>query len=262
MKIVFSDKVSSINLINNFINSFNGNKEPYINKNNSLQNCVIFIHQKNSEYYSQKLFNFLKKSIKYSSEILLKKNNIFTLQLFNKHFHQWKICIFINAMLNLPFTLDDIIFIPYDYLYKSFLNHSTIKFSNTLIHEKIHILQRNNLLLWYNFSYLLLDNWVRITSRKINYFLNNFDFSSLSVNRIYNPDVFYCDNYYYLYNNKKYFAILSTNNKSFNVHWFQIYFFNNQIFFTSVDKYLMEKFLPKEEHPFETFAYNFADYLS
>jgi hypothetical protein len=54
-------------------------------------------------------------------------------------------------MWNLPFTLEDIIFIPISYIKSSYSNNSYQNFTKTMFHERIHISQRLNINKWNNY---------------------------------------------------------------------------------------------------------------
>ncbi len=72
----------------------------------------------------------------------------------NKDFlNVWKIFIVDNVMWNLPFTLKDIIFIPVKLVKENLDFDSYYNLSRTLIHERIHVLQRANPQEWIDYVY-------------------------------------------------------------------------------------------------------------
>jgi hypothetical protein len=252
INISFPSKYLCTNILNEFINNDINNKKLYFNTSD------YFINIKNKKYSD--LYNFLTKSINLSTNILNIQMSFFILKLFSSLNNHWNICIFDNIMFNLPFTLSNIIFIPLQYLISSCKNNNFNTFSNTLIHEKIHIFQRTNLNKWLYIIKLSFQNWIIIKKNTNIYnYLINYDFSKHNINRIFNPDVTY--NFLYLYNinDKYYYGFFHTNKHSNNINitWFLLENKNNKLSLNQV----YDKNLPKEEHPFEMFAYKFADYL-
>lgn len=255
--ISFSHKDICTNILQKFINNDNSNKNLYFDNSQLNKYFINIKEQKYSELYS-----FLFKCTKIATNTLCNQNSFFILKLFSELNYEWNFCIFNNIMFNLPFTLDKIIFIPINYLNSSYKNNNYTKFSNTLVHEKIHIFQRLNLNKWNNIINLSFKNWILIKNNtQIYNFLKNYDFKKHNIIHIYNPDVTY--DFLYLYNkdNKYYYGIFQMNNTknsngNISIMWFLL---------SNNNKYILEisnnENLPKEEHPFEMFAYKFSDYL-
>ena len=170
--------------------------------------------------------------IQNNNDIIIKANNLLNKHLINSlkennKPNTWNICLTQNKfMFDFPFTLSNIIFIPLkynDYMLKNDKHNLLI----TFIHEQIHIYQRYN-----------LSNWNEIIINNTNWKLCKFEtFNDM----ILNPDTFYKNySYCYMLNNNKYYGYID---KNFNIVWM-----NNN------NKYINNKF-PKQEHPFEEFAY-------
>lgn len=254
--ISFPYKHQCTNILYSFVNNDKSNINIYFN-NSHLNEYFIDIKQ---PQYSN-LYSFLLKCTKIATNNLCNQNSFFILKLFSKLNYEWNFCIFDGIMFNLPFTLDKIIFVPLNYLSKSYSNNNYIKFSNTLIHEKIHIFQRLNLNQWNNIINLSFKNWILIKNNtQIYNFLKNYDFKKHNIIHIYNPDVTYDFLYLYNKNNKHYYGIFQINNTkngNISIMWFLLSNNNN----TYNLEIANNENLPKEEHPFEMFAYKFSDYL-
>ncbi len=112
----------------------------------------------------------------------------------------WKIAISRNGLeMNMPFTLDDIIIMPLDTI--KFLNQSENSdlFIQTLIHEKIHILQRKN-----------QDKFNEFYKNEFNFIKSKNDFNipeQWNKINMTNPDSNF-DKWTYIYNSKEYYPIL------------------------------------------------------
>lgn len=249
-------------ILHNFINNIKQNKEMYLNNNSSnINESIIDIKNDNNCH------KFLLKCIEISSNILTNKNDLFVLSIFcnSNQILKWNICVFSDIVFNLPFTLDKIIFIPYSYLKKSYKNNNYMKFSKTLIHEKIHVFQRFNLDLWNKIILSSFNEWVIINSDTELYdFLINYNFYKLhSINRVFNPDVVYDFIYIYQHNSYYYYGILHLINGQINIKWYLIkkknnYSKKNNFFLVDLS---LTNHLPTTEHPFEMFAYSFSDHL-
>lgn len=260
MIINFPHKKHCIEVLHTFVNEIKQHKEIYSN-NENINNCFINIKK------NKKCYDFLLECIKYSSNILTNKNNLFMLSIFcnSNHTLIWNICILTNVMFDLPFTLQNIIFIPEKYLYRLCKNNNYIKFSNTLIHEKIHVFQRLNLNLWNKMISISFNEWIIVFSNENNElynFLANYDFhKSHSIIHVVNPDVAHDFIYIYKTNNNYYYGIFNLIGTHVEIKWFLINKKNNSFSLSSVSKYFSNNNLPSEEHPFEMFAYKFADHL-
>lgn len=207
--------------------------------------------------------NFLKSNVNYSIECLKKINTNLVNKNSNLNYDLWKLCIFDNMFFNLPFTLEDVIFIPISYINSSmnnlglvdslFNNKINKSFSKTLIHEKLHLLQRFNQDIW-NKYIIENTNW-RIVNK-------NIFFNSTFINNnfiIYNPDTFYViEKFVYDDNEKLYFGqmLLNSKNEIKNI-WYEIKELSDKI-----NIYPTYVFNKKYEHPYEELAYNMANDLS
>jgi len=142
-----------------------------------------------------------------------------------------------NCMFSLPFTLGDTIFFPNKYLSRS--NYKNLK---TIIHELIHINQRNNCAKWIKWILKNNNDWSLQNFTVCDYQLND--------NFILNPDTFYVQSW--LYKNKYYSHNVNLNNNIIN-KWY------------AFDKH---KFIPETneihqyDHPFEEYAYKISEELS
>ena len=135
-------------------------------------------------------------------------------------------------MFNLPFTLDNIIFIPFEYN----TSNNDDELITTFIHEQIHIYQRFN-----------LKEWDKYITKNTNWRLCKI---KLMKNMIYNPDTFYKKySYCYVLNDVKYYCFL---NKSFEKEWVDD---DNMVIYNN-------KNLPNYEHPFEELAYTLSKDIS
>lgn len=170
-------------------------------------------------------------------------------------------------MWNLPFTLNDIIFIPINYIKLSYNNNSYRNFTKTIIHERIHISQRNNINVWNNYiKNNDIDKWIMISTDNILFnFIKNYNYYQLFNNiNIINPDSFYEDFIYlYKYNNELYYGLFILDNNQLltslqesspGIKWLKIININNDFYFekTNLD-------INNTEHPFEHYAYKLSD---
>lgn len=194
-------------------------------------------HTRNSNlYYSGNLKNHVDNEINKSlnEKIIIatqkiKKNldkNFYT----ENDLNIWNICVTKNNfMFNYPFTLSNIIFIP-----KNIINSKDIV--NTLIHEKIHIFQRYNINYWNNY---ILDNTPFKLCKMVLY-----------DNEILNPDTLYEFNFIYSHNNQSYRGIILYDKNNIKEYWT----LNNKITF--------DNNLPTYTHPYEVYAYKWADMIN
>jgi hypothetical protein len=237
-----------------------------IEQNINYNDCVI-------KKLTEEQILFLKDNVEFSSKCLEYLDN--ELKNFNNDldYYIWKICVFDNMFFNLPFTLEDVIFIPISYINKSivlptfidkiFYNNINLinkNFSKTLIHEKIHLLQRYNQKKW-NEYIVKNTNWIIVDKEIISNitFINNNQI-------IYNPDTYYL-NTFFLYsinknntnyqNNNKYYGLMLFNSK-FEIKniWFLTKEMDDKIFL-----YPVTSQITIHEHPYEELAYNLANKL-
>jgi hypothetical protein len=213
---------------------------------------------------NEKESDFIKINVEYSVECLKKIDPSLLNKNHNLNYNLWKLCIFDDMFFNLPFTLDDVIFIPKSYVKSSMNDNSNLlnyllnkngvnkKFSKTLIHEKIHLLQRYNQDIWD--KYILENtNW-RITNKdlliKCTLINNN--------HIIYNPDTYYVNNKFMFLDNEKYYygKLIFNNKRVIDTIWFQIDEQKDKI-----NLYVDINFNKKYEHPYEELAYNMAEKL-
>jgi hypothetical protein len=230
----------------------------FMNKNPENYNNYVIKNISNEQKY------FLKENIIFSMNCLKKLNSSLINKNIELNYDSWKMCIFDNMFFNLPFTLQDVIFIPMSYIISSMqkpnilnyiLNGNNIidnDFSKTLIHEKIHLLQRYNQNIWDN--YILKNTKWLITNKTI---INNCSF--INNNKIiYNPDTFYVHNkFIYQLNNMSYYGMMIVNSHNIvkNV-WFQAVKLENII-----NLYPINELINKYEHPYEELAYTLANIL-
>jgi hypothetical protein len=155
--------------------------------------------------------------------------------------NDWNICVYNNFMFNLPFTYDNIIYLPYELL----LNINNAKLIELLIHEKIHIFQRFNIN-WIDNKYVNMSNWKQIN---VSF---NYEYLQSLINNVvvYNPDTIDC-NYTFMIddNDKLYYCVLYLLNDKVNYKWFE--FKNNQLINTD--------FVYSYDHLYEQQAYTISN---
>ena len=201
---------------------------------------------------------FLKINIFFSSDCLERLDE--KLKNLNKNLDNniWKICVFSEMFFNLPFTLQDVIFIPISYidtsmnkisLFDSLFNKNILidkNFSKTLIHEKIHLLQRYNQKNWNNYI-TEKTKWIIFNDELI------FNLTLINNNKIiYNPDTYYVETIFgYLINNKYYYGqmFLNSKNEIKNI-WCEMINSTNKIYLYPISYSVI-----KYEHPYEELAY-------
>jgi hypothetical protein len=260
IKIIFIKDIN--NLIIDFFNTI-GHSDMKIYFTNENVNINTNFNNLITKNLSNIQIDFLKYNIKFSKDCLDKLNS----ELLNKNvkldYDSWKLCIFSEMFFNLPFTLADIIFIPESYIntsignssiFDSFINLNQINksFSKTLIHEKIHLLQRYNQEIWDNYI-IKKTNWIIIHKE--------IYFNSTLINNnkyIYNPDTFYVKNTFaYPVSGINYYGeMLLKSNKSIKDIWFQMVDSDNKI-----NLYPISYSIQKYEHPYEELAYLISNEL-
>lgn len=175
---------------------------------------------------------------------------------------KWNISVCDNIMFNFPFTLADIIYLPISYIKLCYYTNDTVKFVNTLIHEKIHLGQRAKEYEWEKFINDNSQNWIKINSNNlmfdlINQLTNDKNFNNGDFCFISNPDTFYSNfKYIYLDENKYYYGQYVFNKKTQHIE--------KKYFQFDVDKKIFEPTAKKldEEHPYEEYAYKISDELN
>lgn len=180
----------------------------------------------------------------------------------------WKIFIVDNVMWNLPFTLEDVIFIPLKQMKKNLDFDSYYDLTRTLIHERIHTLQRLNPKEWIDYVYYKNKKWILVEfNTPLFNFLNDYNVNKLMERmQVINPDTVYSNfKYVYKMNDKLYYGVLYLNeDKNIKIQWFQIHDKKNQQYDKENFSFYLEK-LDKEilnyEHPFEEYAYKISEEL-
>lgn len=227
--------------IDNFFANINCiNKDFYIQNNlDNLNKNIITIS--NIEY------EFLSKSVSSAIYYLQNLNKYLQNKSVNLSNNVWNICIYSGMFFDLPFTLEDIIFIPHSYLIKS-INLNNNNFVITLVHERIHLLQRYNQEIWD--AYILENtNWILrqdvYLNKKITYY---------KTTKVSNPDTTYPNKIFMLkINDHVYWGELIKKDSEPTVYdqWFQIKQSNLP---NTFDLYPWMS-ICKYEHPYEELAY-------
>ncbi len=214
------------------------------------------------------MYNMLLDATSVSND-LIKKSKIEILNTNNELLNVWKIYIVDNLMWNLPFTLGQVIFIPLKKMQKCLDIDSYYELSKTLIHERIHVLQRLNPKEWIDYIYYKNKNWVIVQfDTPLFNFLNDYKVDKLMDYMIVtNPDTVYTDFKYVLRKeNKLYYGVLYLNpDKEVKIQWFQIHDKKNNQYDKENYSFYLEK-LDKEiynyEHPFEEYAYKISEEIT
>lgn len=181
----------------------------------------------------------------------------------------WKIFIVDNLMWNLPFTLEDVIFIPLKKMNSSLEIDSYYEITRTLIHERIHVLQRLNPKEWIDYIYYENKNWILVEfDTPLFNFINDYDINKLMNQMIViNPDTVYLDfKYVYKFKNQLYYGVMYLNpDKVVQIQWFKIHDkINNQYDKENIPFYFekLDKSIFNYEHPFEEYAYKISEELT
>lgn len=257
--------------------SFDNNSSQVINlffsqiKDNNIKNLYI----KSNDYSFQldlletdilnniDIYIWFIDCIDIANQIINAKSNKY-ITLFGEDINIWKISICKDIMFNFPFTLDNIIFMPIDYIISEYnLNKLSKKIINTLIHEKIHIAQRTNELLWEQFIEEKNNKWKKILVNTKEFqiinsnIFNNYILLNTEYNFILNPDTSY-NNFKYIWidnDNLKYYGqyICNIKTKKIEKKFFQIDLGNQKLIPTNINL--------DEEHPYEIYAYEIANEL-
>lgn len=178
----------------------------------------------------------------------------------------WNICICDNVMFNLPFTIENFIYIPLNYLNKCFQNNNFTEFEKTLIHEKIHINQRANSNYWIGLVENKFKNKWKIITKSSNYKLWNLietEINSINLTNtnkylfVSNPDINYTNfKYIFLIGDKMFWANY--------VYWIELNNITIKYFYINVKNNKFEEITNQmnfQDHPFETFAYEISDII-
>ena len=229
----------------------------YLKKYNANDNYNNYIVQNISDAQ----IKFLKDNIIFSEKCLNKINANLTNKNNMLNYKLWKFAIFDDMFFNLPFTIQDVIFMPITYINSSMGNLNSFsdginkKFSKTLVHEKIHLLQRYNQKQWNDYI-IKNTNWILTNNKKI-----NFNCSFFNNKNIVNPDTYYLNNIF-LYkkdNNLYYGTMILNKNNDINNFWFSTSNENTEN--TEIDLYPTNLKISKYEHPYEELAYIMAQQL-
>ena len=187
----------------------------------------------------------------------------------NSLLNVWKIFVVDNIMWNLPFTLEQVIFIPLKQMQRNLDFDSYYDLSRTLIHERIHVLQRLNPQDWIDYIYYKNKNWqlVEFNTPLFN-FLNDYKINKLMDNMIIiNPDTVYTKFKYVLKKDGKlYYGVLFLNSdKDVKIQWFKIHDKKNEQYDKENYSFYLEKLekgVYNYEHPFEEYAYKISEDLT
>jgi hypothetical protein len=264
-KIDFKEKLTIVlpNNVNEMLFNFLSNIDQ------SLQHKYVGsvnINQYNI-YNDIEAYNILLDATHYANKII----NESGMKILSSNTNIWKIFIYTNMMWDLPFTLEDVIFLPFNIIEqcKEQFNNNNFSLITTLIHEKIHVLQRSNVNEWINYIYIMDKNWIKYDDNtNLFKFLNSYDIDKLIEFMIVkNPDVIYNNfKYVYKHKNRLYYAILYLNKDNYiNTQWFLINEINNETYDKQNVSFTLEKseeFILPHEHPFEIYAYKIANELT
>jgi hypothetical protein len=205
--------------------------------------------------------------IQIANDIINSKSNKY-IELFGlSDINNFKISICKNIMFNYPFTLDDIIFFPIDYIIGEYNKDKSKNIIKTIIHEKIHLAQRYNENVWEQFIIKNNDGWEKLTPNTTIFNLINSNIANnnnlLKEEEIFisNPDTSY-DNFKYILinnkNNEKYYGhfVYNKKTKKIDKKYFQINIKKNTLIpISNIDINI------DEEHPYEIYAYKISDEL-
>ncbi len=214
------------------------------------------------------MYNMLLNATNLSNEIMIKSN----MSILNSNkdlLNVWKIFVVDNIMWNLPFTLEQVIFIPLKQMKKNLDIESYYDLSRTLIHERIHVLQRLNPQEWIDYIYYKNKNWqlVEFNTPLFN-FLNDYKINKLMDNMIIiNPDTVF-NNFKYVLkkDGSLYYGVLFLNSdKDVKIQWFKIHNKKNEQYDKENYSFYLEKLekgVYNYEHPFEEYAYKISEELT
>lgn len=188
---------------------------------------------------NNKILLFMIENIEIANDIIIKElDKIFIIDNFT-----WKLCLTKQDFLfNYPFTLDDIIFMPFAYIHKNLINR--VELIKTLIHEYIHISQRINTYIWNKYISENLKSWIMLDYKINDEIIND--------NYILNPDTYeYINSFLYNHENKLYYVRYEYND-GLEICWYE--YINSNFIRTN-------KYIHKYEHPYEEMAYMLSENL-
>lgn len=215
-----------------YYNRINGTKNISVYNKYSL---VDSIHHD----INKKILLYMIENIEIADDIINKKlDKRFLLDNFT-----WKLCLTKQDFLfNNPFTLDDIIFMPYIYINKNIKNRDDLII--TLIHEYLHISQRIKTEIWNKYISENLKNWIMLDYK--------IDDNQINDNYILNPDTYeYDKSFLYNKNNKLYYGRFEYHGR-LEICWYE--YINKKFIRTN-------EIIYKYEHPYEEIAYVLSENL-
>lgn len=184
--------------------------------------------------------------------------------------NDWVISVCENIFFDLPFTLDNTIYLPLGYIKDCVDSNRLDLLIETLIHEKLHICQRTNELEWEKYIKKIDPNWIKLTPDNqlyhlINEQINTYPEKLISVEEfefITNPDTWY-ENFKYVYKNINEptnkntllygHFVYNKKTKKISKKYFMIE--QNKLITTTTD-------LLEQEHPYEIYAYKISEKIS
>lgn len=222
------------------------NEKIYIENDKINENIIIKLETG--------MIKFINDNIEYAN----RKMDLFDKNLINENekIKIWKISIYKNMFFNLPFTLEDVIFLPYNYIEKCMNDKNNINsFRKTLIHEKIHIIQKKNQKVWNDYI-IKNTKWSKIKNENMKLFFQSC--YTRNNNKIYNPDTKYINDslFFYNFNDKTYYGEMFEKNKKINILWYEVYNKDEKYFL-----YPTNEKINIYEHPYEELAYIMSENL-
>ena len=178
--------------------------------------------------------------------------------------NEWVISVCENIFFDLPFTLDNIIYLPLGYIKDCVSSNRLYLLTETLIHEKLHTSQRTNELEWEKYIKKIDSNWIKLKpdvqlyhliNKQINTYPNKL-IDTQEFEFITNPDTWY-ENFKYVYKDIGDDTLLyghfvyNKKTKKISKKYFRIGEQNN-IITTTTD-------LLEQEHPYEIYAYKISE---
>jgi len=244
-KLEINFKSDSIEIFNNFVKQ--NEKQKYIYQiPKSKLNINLFEY--NLDIYT--FFIYCVESANKKINLSLYKNLI-------QPNNIWNICICSDIMFNLPFTLNQYIYIPINFISNCYDLSDSTKLIKTLIHEKIHVGQRFLEDSWEKFIDSFSTNWIKVSKDK-----NSSIYDSVikikqnnSYEFVTNPDTWYDFTYVYKNIDRLYYGQFIYDKRINNI---KIIFFDIT---DNTDIKLVDNILD-EEHPYELTAYKLSDLIA